>query len=112
MADIFIIWAKSDAHHNKIKGFILEKGMPGISTPKIEGKFSLRASITGQVVMEDVEIPEENLLPNAEGLGVSDVMHWRTANSILLTGTSLLCIIMGKSGSSTDKIHLKLLLCL
>jgi len=69
VADVFIVWAKSDAHDNKIKGFILEKGMKGLSCPKIEGKFSLRASITGQIVMEDVEIPEENLLPNAEGLG-------------------------------------------
>ncbi|XP_046578846.1 glutaryl-CoA dehydrogenase, mitochondrial-like [Haliotis rubra] len=68
IADVFVVWAKSDVN-NKIRGFILEKGMKGLSTPKIEGKFSLRASITGQIVMEDVEIPEENLLPAASGLG-------------------------------------------
>ena len=71
MADVFIVWAKSDTHDNKVKGFILERGMKGLSTPKIEGKFSLRASVTGQIVMEDVEIPEENLLPNVAGLAVS-----------------------------------------
>ncbi|XP_052774407.1 glutaryl-CoA dehydrogenase, mitochondrial-like [Mya arenaria] len=68
IADVFIIWAKSKAENNRIKGFILEKGMKGLSAPKIEGKFSLRASITGQIVMEDVEVPEENLLPNVSGL--------------------------------------------
>lgn len=66
-----MVWGKSEAHDNKIKGFILEKGMAGLSAPKIEGKFSLRASITGQIVMEDVEVPEENLLPGASGLAVS-----------------------------------------
>ena len=65
IADIFIIWAKLDG---VIRGFILEKGMKGLSTPKIEGKFSLRASVTGEVVMDQVFAPEENLLPNAEGL--------------------------------------------
>ena len=65
IADIFIIWAKLDG---VIRGFILEKGMKGLSTPKIEGKFSLRASVTGEVVMDQVFVPEENLLPNAEGL--------------------------------------------
>lgn len=54
-----------------MRGFLLERGMPGLSTPKIEGKFSLRASATGMIVMEDVEVPEENMLPNAEGLAVS-----------------------------------------
>ncbi|XP_059179177.1 glutaryl-CoA dehydrogenase, mitochondrial-like [Physella acuta] len=68
IADVFVVWAKSDADKNKIRGFILEKGMKGLSAPKIEGKFSLRASITGQIVMEDVEVPEANLLPNASGL--------------------------------------------
>lgn len=67
IADVFIVWAKSDPDH-KIRGFILEKGMKGLSAPVIEGKFSLRASITGEIVMEDVEVPEENLLPGAEGL--------------------------------------------
>ncbi|XP_072023983.1 glutaryl-CoA dehydrogenase, mitochondrial-like [Amphiura filiformis] len=69
IADVFIVWAKNQADDNRIRGFILEKGMKGLSAPKIEGKFALRASITGQIVMEDVEIPEENMLPNASGLG-------------------------------------------
>ena len=68
IADVFVVWAKSEAHDGKIKGFILEKGMKGLSAPKIEGKFSLRASVTGEIVMDDVFVPEENLLPNAEGL--------------------------------------------
>ena len=70
IADVFIIWARSDAHDNKVKGFILEKGMKGLSAPVIEGKFSLRASVTGQIVMEDVEVPEANLLPGVSGLAV------------------------------------------
>jgi glutaryl-CoA dehydrogenase len=65
IADVFIIWAKLDG---VIKGFILEKGMEGLSAPKIEGKFSLRASITGEVVMDNVFVPEENMLPNVQGL--------------------------------------------
>ncbi|OTF77537.1 glutaryl-CoA dehydrogenase-like protein [Euroglyphus maynei] len=65
VADIFVVWAKCD---NKIRGFILEKGMKGLSAPKIEGKFSLRASATGMIMMEDVRVPEENILPKAEGL--------------------------------------------
>lgn len=69
IADVFVVWGKCDADNNKIRGFILEKGMPGLSAPKIEGKFSLRASITGQIVMEDVEIPAENMLPKVSGLG-------------------------------------------
>lgn len=68
IADVFIIWAKSDAHGGKIKGFILEKGMKGLSAPKIEGKLSLRASITGQIVMDNVEVGEDALLPNVAGL--------------------------------------------
>lgn len=68
IADVFIIWAKSDAHDNKIRGFILDKDMPGLSAPKIEGKFSLRASITGMIQMDEVAVPEENLLPHASGL--------------------------------------------
>ena len=70
IADIFIIWAKlgmSDGRE-QIKGFILEKAMPGLTAPKIEGKFSLRASITGAIVMENVFVPEDNILPNATGL--------------------------------------------
>ncbi|WP_340118078.1 acyl-CoA dehydrogenase [Pelagibius sp. 7325] len=66
IADVFIVWAKDDT--DVIRGFILEKGMEGLSAPKIEGKFSLRASITGEIVMADVFVPEENLLPNVEGL--------------------------------------------
>ncbi|MGB0921949.1 MAG: acyl-CoA dehydrogenase [Alphaproteobacteria bacterium] len=69
IADTFVVWAKSDAHDDKIRGFILERGYDGLSTPKIEGKFSLRASPTGEIVMQDVFVPDENLLPNAEGLG-------------------------------------------
>lgn len=68
IADVFVIWAKSDAHDGKIKGFILEKGMKGLNAPKIEGKFSLRASITGMIQMDEVFVPDENLLPNASGL--------------------------------------------
>jgi len=68
VADVFIVWAKCDRDNNRIRGFILEKGMKGLSAPKIEGKFSLRASITGQIVMEDVEIPEGNMLPHVSGL--------------------------------------------
>ncbi|PCK00097.1 MAG: acyl-CoA dehydrogenase [Zetaproteobacteria bacterium] len=68
IADVFIIWAKSAAHDNKIKGFILEKGMKGLSAPKIGGKLSLRASITGEIVMDGVVVSDEHLLPNAQGL--------------------------------------------
>jgi glutaryl-CoA dehydrogenase len=68
IADVFVIWAKSDAHDGKIRGFVLEKGMKGLSAPKIEEKLSLRASITGGIVMENVEVPEANLLPDAQGL--------------------------------------------
>ncbi len=68
IADVLIIWAKSDEHDNKIKGFILERGMKGLETPKIEGKFSLRASITGMIQMDEVFVPDENLLPHAQGL--------------------------------------------
>ncbi len=68
IADVFVIWAKSDAHGGKIKGFVLEKGMKGLSTPKIGGKLSLRASITGEIVLQDVEVSEEALLPDVEGL--------------------------------------------
>jgi glutaryl-CoA dehydrogenase len=68
IADVFIIWAKSDAHGGKIRGFVLEKGMPGLSAPKIAGKQSLRASVTGEIVMKDVEVGEDALLPGVEGL--------------------------------------------
>ena len=65
IADVFVVWAKLDG---VIKGFILEKGMNGLSAPKIEGKFSLRASITGEIVMDNVFVPEDQMLPNVEGL--------------------------------------------
>ncbi|WP_162652090.1 acyl-CoA dehydrogenase [Lentilitoribacter sp. Alg239-R112] len=68
IADVFVVWAKSDAHGGKIKGFILEKGMKGLSAPKIDGKLSLRASITGEIVIDNVEVGEDALLPNASGL--------------------------------------------
>ena len=67
-ADVFVVWAKSDAHNNEIKGFVLEKGMKGLSAPKIGGKLSLRASTTGEIVMEGVEVGEDALLPNVAGL--------------------------------------------
>ena len=68
VADVFVIWAKSEAHGGKIRGFVLEKGMKGLSAPKIGGKLSLRASVTGEVVMDNVEVGEDALLPNVEGL--------------------------------------------
>ena len=68
IADVFVVWAKSKEHGDAIKGFILEKGMNGLSAPKIKGKLSLRASITGEIVMDNVLVPDENLLPNITGL--------------------------------------------
>ncbi|QDL92462.1 acyl-CoA dehydrogenase [Paroceanicella profunda] len=68
IADVFVVWAKSKAHDNKIRGFVLEKGMKGLSAPKIGGKLSLRASITGEIVMDDVFVPEENMFPEIQGL--------------------------------------------
>ena len=68
IADIFVIWAKSEAHKGKIRGFVLEKGMKGLSAPKIGGKLSLRASVTGEIVMDGVEVSEDALLPNVSGL--------------------------------------------
>jgi glutaryl-CoA dehydrogenase len=67
IADVMVVWAKDD--EGVIRGFILERGMKGLSTPKIEGKFSMRASTTGEIVMDEVFVPEENKLPNARGLG-------------------------------------------
>ncbi len=66
IADVFVVWAKTD--DGKVRGFILEKGMKGLSAPKIEGKFSLRASVTGEVVMASVHVPDDHLLPNVKGL--------------------------------------------
>ncbi|MBY6047669.1 acyl-CoA dehydrogenase [Vannielia litorea] len=68
IADVFVVWAKSEEHGGKIKGFVLEKGMKGLSAPKIGGKLSLRASVTGEIVMDGVEVGDDALLPNAEGL--------------------------------------------
>ncbi|MBK1664557.1 acyl-CoA dehydrogenase [Rhodospirillum rubrum] len=68
IADLAVVWAKSEAHDDKIRGFLVERGMKGFSTPKIEGKFSLRASLTGEIVLDDCVVPEANLLPLAEGL--------------------------------------------
>ncbi len=68
IADVFVVWAKSEAHGGKIRGFVLEKGMKGLSAPKIGGKLSLRASVTGEIVMKDVEVGEDALLPGVEGL--------------------------------------------
>lgn len=72
IADVFIIWAKCD-HDDEIRGFILNKEMKGLTAPKIEGKFSLRASTTGMILMDDVEVPEDNILPNVVGLKVSSL---------------------------------------
>ncbi|MET4897467.1 acyl-CoA dehydrogenase [Sphingomonadaceae bacterium jetA1] len=68
IADVFVIWARSDAHGGAIRGFVLEKGMTGLSTPRIENKLSLRASITGMVMMDEVAVGEDALLPHVEGL--------------------------------------------
>ncbi|QIB35150.1 acyl-CoA dehydrogenase [Ancylobacter pratisalsi] len=68
IADVAVVWAKSAAHDNGIRGFLVERGMKGFSTPKIENKLSLRASITGEIVLDGVELPEENLLPAVSGL--------------------------------------------
>ncbi|WP_405051504.1 acyl-CoA dehydrogenase [Sphingomonas sp.] len=68
IADVFVVWAKSEAHGDAIRGFVLEKGMKGLTAPKIGEKLSLRASITGEIVMDEVEVGEDALLPNVEGL--------------------------------------------
>lgn len=68
IADVFVVWAKSDAHERKIRGFVLDKRMKGLSASKVCGKLSLRASITGDIVMDGVEVGEDALLRNAEGL--------------------------------------------
>jgi glutaryl-CoA dehydrogenase len=68
IADVFVVWAKSEAHGGKIRGFVLDKDTPGLSAPKIGGKLSLRASITGEIVMKDVAVGEDALLPGVEGL--------------------------------------------
>ena len=68
IADVFVIWAKSDAHEGRIRGFVLDRDTPGLSAPKLGGKLSLRASVTGEIVMDGVEVGEEALLPNVQGL--------------------------------------------
>ncbi|WP_416308323.1 acyl-CoA dehydrogenase [Neptunicella sp. SCSIO 80796] len=68
IADVFVVWAKNEAEDNQICGFVLEKGMQGLSAPKIEGKLSLRASITGEIVMDNVFVPDENMFPEVRGL--------------------------------------------
>ena len=68
IADVFVVWAKSDAHDGAIRGFILEKGMAGLTAPKIDGKLSLRASVTGEIVLDNVEVSKDALLPNVSGL--------------------------------------------
>ncbi len=68
IADVFVVWAKSDAHDGKIRGFVLEKGLKGLSAPKIQNKMSLRASITGEIVLDGVEVDDSALLPNVQGL--------------------------------------------
>lgn len=96
MADIAVVWAKCD--DGKVRGFILERDMKGFSTPKIEGKFSLRASATGMILMDDVEVPEENLLPKASGLGVSKVMDMMDFTLItFLLDSSLFSICLVES---------------
>lgn len=69
IADVFVVWAKSEAHGGKVRGFVLEKGMKGLTAPKIGGKLSLRASITGEIVLDNVEVGEDALLPGIEGMG-------------------------------------------
>jgi glutaryl-CoA dehydrogenase len=68
IADVFIVWAKSEAHGGKVRGFVVDRGTPGLSAPRIEGKLSLRASITGDILLDDVEVAEDALLPDVEGL--------------------------------------------
>ena len=67
-ADVFVVWAKSEAHGDKVRGFVLEKGMKGLEAPKISGKLSLRASTTGMIQMDEVKLPADALLPNVEGM--------------------------------------------
>ena len=103
MADIAVVWAKCE--DGRVRGFIIERGMKGFSTPKIEGKFSLRASATGMILMDDVEVPQENLLPNVHGLAVSlcsvvsfynnkvDILYSRTFLSSINWGSWTHCKI-------------------
>jgi len=84
VADVFIVWAKADDADNRVRGFILERGMEGLTTPTIEGKFSLRASVTGQIAMDSVAVPADNLLPNVTGLAVCiSALSWFCADMLL-----------------------------
>ncbi|NXU67642.1 GCDH protein, partial [Horornis vulcanius] len=78
IADLCVVWARCE-EDGRVRGFLVERGTPGLSTPKIEGKFSLRASTTGMIVMDDVEVPEENVLPKAEGLAVRGAILGRVS---------------------------------
>uniref|UniRef100_A0A8C6U866 Glutaryl-CoA dehydrogenase a n=1 Tax=Neogobius melanostomus TaxID=47308 RepID=A0A8C6U866_9GOBI len=90
VADIAVVWAKCE--DGRVRGFILERGMKGFNTPKIEGKFSLRASATGMILMDEVEVPQENLLPNVSGLAVRSL--WLTGS--YLTFGSLLIFVLNR----------------
>uniref|UniRef100_A0A9J7X0K9 Glutaryl-CoA dehydrogenase, mitochondrial n=1 Tax=Cyprinus carpio carpio TaxID=630221 RepID=A0A9J7X0K9_CYPCA len=81
-ADICVVWAKCE--DGRVRGFVLERGMEGLSTPKIEGKFSLRASATGMILMDEVEVPEENLLPHVSGLAITLVNYFPLARNQLI----------------------------
>jgi len=95
VADLAVVWAKCD--DGKVRGFLLERGMKGFSTPKIEGKFSLRASVTGMIVMDDVEVPEENLLPKVSGLAVRG-RHCVLRETVVLSATHGCCFHARKGG--------------
>ncbi|KAF8362567.1 hypothetical protein PRIPAC_89490, partial [Pristionchus pacificus] len=95
VADVVVVWARSDRHNNKIKGFVLERGMEGLTTPKIEGKLSLRASVTGQIAMDEVPVPEANLLPKVEGL----------AGPFGCLNNARLGIAFGALGAAEDCFH-------
>lgn len=71
IADLFVVWARSAAHNNQVRGFVLEKGMKGLSAPKISGKMSLRASVTGEIVLDEVDVGEDAMLPGAAGIGAA-----------------------------------------
>ena len=86
IADVLVVWAKDDA--GDIRGFILEKGMKGLDAPKIEGKFSLRASVTGMIMMHDVFVPAENMLPGGEG----------SARAVLVPEQRALRHFLGRAG--------------
>lgn len=87
IADVAVVWAKCD--DKQIRGFILERSMKGFTTPKIEGKFSLRASITGQIAMDDVQVPKANLLPKVQGLKVSYFCSFHNDTSSLFSSRVL-----------------------